>query len=272
MTSDIPRVNVLGVNVAAINMGMALETMESWIKCREAHYVCVTGVHGVIESQRDPSLLQIHNQAGMVTPDGMPLVWLSRLHGHKHADRVYGPDLMLRCCDWSVRNGYRHFFFGGNAGVPEVLAERLKRKIPGLQITGTHSPPFGPVTPEEDEAIVRRINESAPDIVWVGLSTPKQEKWMHEHLGRVRAPVMIGVGAAFDFNAGLKRQAPHWMQRAGLEWLFRLVTEPRRLWRRYAFSIPVFLWNICLQATGARRFDVSPARAAARMDILERHR
>ena len=247
------RANILGVGVSALNMTMALEVIEGWIERREPHYVCVTGVHGVMESQRDENLRRIHNRAGLVTPDGMPLVWLSRLKGFRHVERVYGPDLMLALCERSAAKGYRHFFYGGAEGVPEQLASVLQKRFPGLQVAGTFSPPFRPLTPEEDDQIIQMINEAAPDIVWVGLSTPKQERWMAEHVGRLTAPVLIGVGAAFDFLTGRKPQAPRWMQRAGLEWLFRLLTEPRRLWRRYLINNPLFVALVVLQALGVRR-------------------
>jgi N-acetylglucosaminyldiphosphoundecaprenol N-acetyl-beta-D-mannosaminyltransferase len=254
--SAIARANVLGVGVSAITMSMALGTIEDWIARREAHYVCITGVHGVMESQRDPELRRIHNAAGLVTPDGMPLVWLSRLMGFRAVERVYGPDLMLALCARSADKGYRHFFYGGAPGVCERLAERLQSHFPGLQVAGADAPPFRPLTPEEDQATVRRINALRPDIVWIGLSTPKQERWMAAHIGRLNAPVLIGVGAAFDFHAGLKRQAPRWMQRSGLEWLFRLMTEPRRLWRRYLVNNPWFLWLVLLQALGREQADL----------------
>ncbi len=239
--NKITRTDVLGVNVSAINMDQALATIKGWVDRRAAHYVCVTGVHGVMESHDDPSLRDIHNAAGLVTPDGMPLVWISRMRGFKHADRVYGPDLMLALCEASVNWGGRHFLYGGAEGVPELLAKKLKERFPGLNIVGTYSPPFRALTPQEDEEIVTMINASGADIVWVGLSTPKQERWMHAHIGRLAAPVMLGVGAAFDFHAGLKKQAPRWMQRSGLEWFFRMCTEPKRLWRRYMRNNPRFV-------------------------------
>jgi N-acetylglucosaminyldiphosphoundecaprenol N-acetyl-beta-D-mannosaminyltransferase len=256
--TTISRANVLGVGVSAINMQMALHTIEEWISRREAHYVCITGVHGVMESQRNAEVLRIHNAAGLVTPDGMPLVWLSRLKGFSHVERVYGPDLMLAVCERSVRPGYRHFFYGGAPGVAAKLAGRLESRFPGLQVVGVESPPFRPLTAHEDRAVVERINRARPDIIWVGLSTPKQERWMAEHVDRLNAPVLIGVGAAFDFHAGLKKQAPHWMQRGGLEWLFRLITEPRRLWRRYLINNPWFLWLILLQALGTKSYRLEP--------------
>ncbi|HEX6536113.1 MAG TPA: WecB/TagA/CpsF family glycosyltransferase [Gemmatimonadaceae bacterium] len=251
----VPRVNVLGVGVSALTMPRTVEIIHDWIVRGEHRYVCVCGVHGVMESQRDAELRRIHEAAGLVTPDGMPLVWLSRLHGHRHVERVYGPDLMLALCARSVARGYRHYFYGGADGVAERLAGRLRRRFPGLNVVGTATPPFRPLGEAEDAETVRRINDARPDIVWVGLSTPKQERWMAAHVDRLSAHALIGVGAAFDFHAGLKRQAPRWMQRSGLEWLFRLLTEPRRLWRRYLINNPLFVWDVILQAAGAKRYD-----------------
>ncbi len=248
------RVNILGVGVSAINMAMALDTIDGWIVRREANYVTITGVHGVMESQVDVDVRRIHNQAGMVAPDGMPLVWLGRLSGHNHVDRVYGPDLMLALCDRSTTKGYRQYFYGGDDGVPELLKSKLVNRFPGLNVVGTFSPPFRALSDEEDEKIVEDINDAEPDIVWVGLSTPKQERWMAAHVNRLKAPVLIGVGAAFDFHTGLKMQAPRWIQRGGLEWLFRLLTEPRRLWRRYLRNNPLFILMILQQALGLKRY------------------
>jgi N-acetylglucosaminyldiphosphoundecaprenol N-acetyl-beta-D-mannosaminyltransferase len=234
------RGDVLGVNVSAITMDDAITTLERWISEGRREYVCVTGVHGVMECRRDPLLRKIHNEAGMVTPDGVPLVHFLRLIGKKRTQRVYGPDLMRKMTAVSGQRGYRQFYYGGGAGVAEKLKETLVGAVPGLQVVGTFCPPFRKMTPEEDRAVVDAINAARPHIVWVGLSTPKQERWMAEHLGRIDAPVMVGVGAAFDFLAGTKCQAPEWMQRHALEWLFRLSSEPRRLWRRYAYIVPGF--------------------------------
>ncbi len=250
------RVNILGVGVSAVNMQTTLDIIDGWIARRESHYVCVTGVHGVMESQRDETLRQIHNVAGLVTPDGMPLVWLSHLKGFRYVSRVYGPDLMLALCERSIERDYRHFFYGGAEGVPERLATSLQRRFPGLLVAGTYSPPFRPLATEEDAQVVQMINEANPDVVWVGLSTPKQEQWMATHTGRLIAPVLIGVGAAFDFLSGRKRQSPRWMQRSGLEWLFRLFTEPHRLWRRYLVNNPLFVTLVLLQALGLRRYSL----------------
>lgn len=239
-TSAIPRVDVLGVGVSAINMQMAVAEIERWIGAGEQHYVCVTGVHGVMESQRDPALKEIHNRSGLTTPDGMPMVWAGKKAGAADITRVYGPDLMLEVLALAAERGWRSFFYGAGPGVAEQLAARLSARYPGLQVAGTLSPPFRPLTAAEDEEVVAMINAADTDLLWVGLSTPKQERWMAAHVGRVRAPVLLGVGAAFDMHAGLLPQAPPWMQRNGLEWLYRLAKEPRRLWRRYLGNNPRF--------------------------------
>lgn len=241
------RVRIMGVNVSAITMADALRTVEGWIERRARHFVCITGVHGVIESQSDPELMAIHERAGLVTPDGMPLVWMSRKLGHQRTERVYGPDLMLALTELSARKGYRQYYFGGAPGLADRLRDRLVQRFPGLQVAGTFSPPFQPVGADSDEDTLQAINAARPDILWVGMSTPKQEYWMDRHRDRIDAPVMIGVGAAFDFLAGTKRQAPLWMQRNGLEWLFRLLSEPRRLWRRYGRIVPQFMFGASLQ-------------------------
>jgi N-acetylglucosaminyldiphosphoundecaprenol N-acetyl-beta-D-mannosaminyltransferase len=261
------RCDVLGVQVSAVNMPMAVAQIGDWIERGGNYtYVCITGVHGVMESQRNPQLKRIHNAAGMVTPDGMPMVWINRLNGNSHVDRVYGPDLMLEVCKASPENGYKHFFYGGAPGVAEKLAVKLQERFPGLEVVGTYTPPFRSLTDEEDQEVVRMINRSGADIVWVGLSTPKQELWMADHVGWVQAPVMIGVGAAFDFHAGLKSQAPRWMQRSGMEWFYRMVTEPRRLWKRYLTNNPLFCWYFLLQRLGFRDFSPkAPSHSQQRM-------
>lgn len=246
-----PRVNVLGVGVSAINLPMALDIIEEWIARRTPHYVCVTGVHGVMESWRARELRAIHNAAGLVTPDGMPLAWLAR-RAFAHVTRVYGPDLMAAMCERSLAAGYRHFLYGGTPESLQRLQLALGRRFSGLAIAGTWAPPFRPPTPAEDAREIELINSSDADVVWVGLGTPKQERWMASHVGRVRAPALLGVGAAFDFLAGIKRQAPPWMRTSGLEWLFRLGCEPRRLGRRYLVNNPSFVLLLVLQALRRR--------------------
>jgi N-acetylglucosaminyldiphosphoundecaprenol N-acetyl-beta-D-mannosaminyltransferase len=240
----IDRVDVLGVHVSAIDPPTAVAEIERWVVAGEQHYVCVTGVHGVMESQRDPALKEIHNRSGLTTPDGMPMVWAGRAAGAAHMRRVYGPDLMLAVLERAAERGWSSFFYGGAEGTPERLVERLRERFPGLVVAGTYSPPFRPLTPDEDVAIVERINASGAQLVWVGLSTPKQERWMADHVGRLDAAALLGVGAAFDIHAGTLRQAPRWMQGKGLEWLYRLYREPRRLWRRYLRNNPAFVLAI----------------------------
>jgi N-acetylglucosaminyldiphosphoundecaprenol N-acetyl-beta-D-mannosaminyltransferase len=259
------RVNVLGVGISAIDMRIAIETIEAWIAAGARQYVTVTGVHGVMECQHDEDLRRIHNAAGMVTPDGMPMVWMGRLHGFRHVDRVYGPDLMAAVCELSCQRGWRHFLYGGGDGVAERLRSCLEARFPGIVIAGTCTPPFRPLTPEEDAAVVETVNAAAPDIVWVGLSTPKQERWMAAHVGRVHASVLVGVGAAFDIHSGLKPEAPRWIQRSGLQWVFRLMAEPRRLWRRYFETVPRFLWLVTRQLIGLNRYpDPAPGTVSSR--------
>jgi N-acetylglucosaminyldiphosphoundecaprenol N-acetyl-beta-D-mannosaminyltransferase len=248
--AELQRVNILGVGVNAIDMSIAVNTVRDWIDRNDRNFVCVTGVHGVMESYRDPTLRKIHNAAGLVTPDGMPLVWLGRRLGFGQIKRVYGPDLMLALCEYSMGKAYSHFLYGGGPEVPEKLAEELKDRFPGLQVAGVYSPPFRELTPEEDEGVIKMINDSGAQIVWIGLSTPKQEKWMSSHLKKLKAPVLIGVGAAFDIHSGLKPQAPAWMRNSGLEWLFRLITEPKRLWKRYAINNPMFVALAARQLLG----------------------
>jgi N-acetylglucosaminyldiphosphoundecaprenol N-acetyl-beta-D-mannosaminyltransferase len=238
------RVDVLGVGISAIDPADALGEVTRWIDNGIQHYVCVTGVHGVMESQGDAELLRIHNESGLTTPDGMPMVWAAKLAGAKNTQRVYGPDLMLAVCERAAQRDWSCFLYGATDAVLDQLRANLSDRYPGLKIVGTHSPPFRPLTPEEDDAVVREINASGAQIVWVGLSTPKQERWMASHIGRVNASALFGVGAAFDIHAGNLKQAPRWMQRAGLEWLFRLASEPRRLWRRYAVNNPRFVLAI----------------------------
>jgi N-acetylglucosaminyldiphosphoundecaprenol N-acetyl-beta-D-mannosaminyltransferase len=246
------RANILGVGVSPIAMDEALQTIQKWITSRTKHFVCVTSVHGIMECQANLRLREAHSTAGLVVPDGMPVVWMAQQLGYGDTRQVYGPDLMRRLSDISARSGYRHFYYGGAPGIAELLRERMTQAHPALQVVGTLCPPFRPMTPEEDAAAITQINAANPDIVWVGLSTPKQELWMYEHTGVLNAPVLIGVGAAFDFLSGHKRQPPRWVQKTPLQWLFRLVSEPRRLWRRYVWIVPVFIWRAGLQLAASR--------------------
>lgn len=204
-------------------------------------YICVTSVHGVIMAQDDPAIAQVLNEATIATPDGMPLVWAMRSFGVKDQQRVYGPTLMLKLCEDAARTGTRIFLYGGRDDTLRELCTKLPERFPGLSIAGSYSPPFRALTHEENEQIEELIRRADPDLLFVGISTPKQEKWMYAHRHSFPGVTMIGVGAAFDFHAGRIRQAPAWMQRNGLEWLFRLAVEPLRLWRRYLLITPRFL-------------------------------
>ena len=252
----IPEVNILGVGINAIDVDQALTQISDWIERQERRYVSVCNVHTVMECQKDPEMRRAVNGAGLATPDGMPLVWLGGRKSGQDVRRVYGPDLMLALCALSIRKGYSHYFYGGADGVHERLAEYLSSRFPGLKVAGGYAPPFRTLTPQEDAEVVARINEANPDIVWVGLGTPKQDLWMASHRDRLNAPVLIAVGAAFDFHTGRKPQAPLWMQRSGLEWLFRLLQEPRRLWYRYLIYNPLFVLLVLAQAVGLRRYSI----------------
>lgn len=245
---------VLAISLAAVQISEAIEQLESWIALRDwCHFVAVTGMHGVIEAQNDPAFKNVLNSADLVVPDGMPLVWLARLHGHQLKRRVYGPELMLSFCEQTTGKGYRHFFYGATSSVCELLVQKMRSRFPAIQVVGTHSPPFRPLTPEEDQKVISQINETKADILWVGLSTPKQELWMYAHRRRLNVPVLVGVGAAFDINAGVKRQAPRWMREHGLEWFFRLLQEPRRLWYRYLVYGSQFIFYVSLELLGIRK-------------------
>lgn len=219
-------------------------------------YICVTGVHGVSVAQEDASFRRILNRAFLNTPDGVPTVWMGRWQGFDHMGRVYGPDLMLRICELSSARGFTHFFYGGGPGVAQQLKNRLSERFPGLRILGTYSPPYRPLSANEESDLLAEVARLKPDVFWVGLSTPKQEKFMAQYWQKLEATLFFGVGAAFDFHAGRMRQAPAWMQRSGLEWLFRLGCEPGRLWKRYLRNNPLFIGRAFLQVTGLKRYAI----------------
>jgi N-acetylglucosaminyldiphosphoundecaprenol N-acetyl-beta-D-mannosaminyltransferase len=251
-------VEVLGVGVDAITMAEAVATIAGWIAAGDRQFVCAVPAHTVMDCRADPALRAMVNGAGLNTPDGMSLVWLLRRRGRPAVERVYGPDLLLAVCERSLGPGWRHLFLGGEEGVAAQLAAVLARRFPGLAVAAALCPPFRPPTPDEDAALVGQINAARPDVVWVGLGSPKQERWMAEHRARLDAPVLVGVGAAFDFLTGRKRQAPRWVQRSGLEWLHRLASEPARLWPRYA-RYPLFAALVALESAkraGTRRRNV----------------
>jgi N-acetylglucosaminyldiphosphoundecaprenol N-acetyl-beta-D-mannosaminyltransferase len=256
------RANVLGVGIHAVDMSSAVETIAKAVTNRTKGYVCATGVHGVMEAQRDSSLRKIFSKALLVVPDGMPTVWMGRLQGLRAMRRVFGPDLMLAAFGAIALRDCSHFLYGGPPGVAQQLEANLRQRFPNAQIVGTYTPPFRPLNEAESADLCEVLDHLRPDVVWVGLSTPKQERFMAEYLPRLNTTLMIGVGAAFDFHTGRLNDSPQWVKQSGLQWLHRLCQEPARLWRRYLLNNPLFLAQAALQLTGIRRFDLWPEEQA----------
>ena len=236
---------VLGSPVSITDRASAFGVVETWVTTGVSQYVCVADVHSIMVARTDRAHRQVLDDAGMVLPDGMPLVWTGRLRGERLLRRVCGPDFLEAVCTNAAARSWRHFFIGGADGVAQTLADRLRARNPDLQVCGAISPPFRSLSAEEDSAMVEEIAKAEPHIVWVGLGCPKQERWMRDHIGRLPSCVLIGVGAAFDFHAGRIHRAPKWMRTNGLEWLHRLCCEPRRLWRRYLLDAPLFASLSC---------------------------
>ena len=235
---------ILGVNISAINLQSAGQILGQYIRSGQPHYVCVAPVSTVVSCQENEAYKNVVNGAAMVTPDGMPVVWLAKLLGQAEVSRTYGPDLMLKICEEGEGKGYRHYFFGADDATLHKLENTLRGKFSKINIVGSYAPPFRPLTEEENNDILKKIREVNPDLVWVGLGSPKQDFWMKENFQRLNVPVLLGVGAAFDFISGVKPQAPRLLQKSGLEWLFRLCCEPKRLWRRYFFGNTKFIFLI----------------------------
>jgi len=243
---------VLGVRVDAVRMRDAVAQIERWIGTKPAaRYVAVTGMHGIAEARRSFAFQEALQRADLVVPDGMPLVWIARSRGLALRRRVCGADLMTAVCRRTDPK-YRHFFYGGAPGVAQSLAQSLHEKF-GITVAGTYTPPFRALTSSEEASIAVSVRSAAPDILWVGLGTPRQELWMYEHASKLNVPVMVGVGAAFDMLSGRACRAPRWMQVSGLEWLHRLCHEPRRLSRRYLLQIPPALCAVLCHELFLRR-------------------
>ncbi|MHC4165665.1 MAG: WecB/TagA/CpsF family glycosyltransferase [Planctomycetota bacterium] len=240
------RHEILSIRFDLIAYEIAMKTIERWRAGGQRQYVAITNPHSVLLCHRDELMRQATLRAGMVLPDGVGILLAARLLGYHHSGRATGPTLMLKLCEWGTRKGYRHFFLGGAEGVAAKLAENLSSEYPSLKVAGIYCPPFRPLTDKEDRLTVEQINRTKPDIVWVGLGAPKQEKWMAEHVGRINATALIGVGAAFDFHSGNVRWAPALIRRLGLEWAYRLIQEPGRMWRRNLDS-PLFLSRVIKQ-------------------------
>lgn len=250
----LPAARFLGVSINMVDLESATDVVMSLIADRRRAIVAVTGVHGVMEAQDDRAFKAALNHADLNVPDGMPLVWLGKMAGFSDVGRVFGPDLMLAVTERMSRLGQSAFYYGGQPGVAEELAAEMARRFPGIRTAGTYCPPFRDLSGAEEDSVVAAINGSGADIVWVGLSTPKQERWMTRFRPRLIQPVLIGVGAAFDYNTGRILRAPRWMQRCALEWLYRVYQDPRRLWRRYARNNPRFLFYLLRERLRLKRF------------------
>jgi N-acetylglucosaminyldiphosphoundecaprenol N-acetyl-beta-D-mannosaminyltransferase len=252
-TAGVRTRDVLGVPVSMVDYERTMQVMDRLVTTRERGYVCVAPVHALVEAQDDGELQRALQEATLVVPDGMPVVWAAKLMGESLGDRVYGPELMLRYCAVCAQRGRRVWLYGGrDQGSLAQLALSLRRRFPGIQIVGGYSPPFGALSAEEESFVVAQINEIEPDVVWVGIGVPKQEKWMARMRDRLEVPVMCGVGAAFDFHSGRVQMAPAWMQKRGLEWVYRTAQEPRRLLPRYLKTNPRFVLGVGRQCLAER--------------------
>jgi N-acetylglucosaminyldiphosphoundecaprenol N-acetyl-beta-D-mannosaminyltransferase len=254
-----PRANVLGVGVHAVNPRSALKIITDAVINRDKGYVCATGVHGVMEAQRSSDLRTIFARALLVVPDGMPTVWMGHLQGLRTMARVFGPDLMLAVMGCPQLHGCSHFLYGGNDGVAEQLRKSLAGHFPHARVVGTYTPPFRELSQEEESHLFKLVDRLRPDIIWVGLSTPKQERFMARYQHRLHTTVVIGVGAAFDFHTGRLRDSPAWVKRVGLQWFHRLLQDPKRLWKRYLINNPRFLVEAALQICGLKEYPLSDA-------------
>lgn len=253
MSNTVERVTekVLAAPIDVLTWSSALERISAWASAHESRYICITNVHSVVTATQDGDFGKIVSEADMVTPDGAPVAWMLRKLGHADQQRINGPDLMIRYCALAAERGESIFLYGSTPETLATLQGVLASRFPALVIAGAYSPPFRPLTAEEDQAVIEQINTSGAGSVWVSLGCPKQEKWMAEHRGKINA-VMVGVGAAFDYHAGTIQRAPLWMQHAGLEWLHRLCSEPRRLWRRYFVTNSLFILLASKQLLGQR--------------------
>ena len=244
--TKIPTCNIMGVNIAAINMEWLLDYLNKNIQDLKGDYICVSNVHTTVTSYEDSSYCDVQNGGLMAIPDGGPLSSVGRKRGHEKMARTTGPSLMGEVFQISAEKGYRHYFYGSTEKTLKLLEEKLKENYPGMQIAGMYSPPFRPLTEEEDKKIIEKINETNPDFVWIGLGAPKQEKWMAAHQGQIDG-LMLGVGAGFDYYAGNIDRAPEWMQKHNLEWLYRLIQDPKRLFKRYLVTNTKFIWNAMIR-------------------------
>jgi N-acetylglucosaminyldiphosphoundecaprenol N-acetyl-beta-D-mannosaminyltransferase len=249
-----PAARLLGISVEALDMERTLSRIAGELEARRKGYICMANVHGIMEAHGDAELAAIYAGSSITVPDGTPTVWVGRLQGHKAMQRVAGPDLMLEVFRRKEFSGCTHFLYGGEEHVAEQLRERFTRRFPWARIVGTYTPPFRDLNAEEEESLIARVRELKPDIIWVGISTPRQERFMQRYLHRLDTTLMFGVGAAYDFHTGRIQDAPQWIKTIGMQWLHRLLQDPGRLWMRYFRSNPAFLWHIALQLSGLRQY------------------
>lgn len=240
---NIETCNILGVDIIISSMSWVSTIFFERLEELRGEYICISNVHTSVMAYEDQQYRKVQNEAFMAVPDGKPLVLVCRKRGFRNAKRIAGPDLMLKVLEMSQEKCYSHYFYGSTEETLEKLKENLLKSYPDLKIAGMLAPPFRPLTEEEDQEIVRKINEAKPDFIWIGLGAPKQENWMYAHRGKVNG-IMLGVGAAFDFHAGTLKRAPKWMQEYCLEWLYRLLQDPKRLFRRYLETNTKFIWRI----------------------------
>jgi N-acetylglucosaminyldiphosphoundecaprenol N-acetyl-beta-D-mannosaminyltransferase len=245
---------VLDVSIEAFDMEGAIERVSIELEERRKGYICLANVHGIMEAHRDPRLAAIYAASTLTLPDGTPTVWVGRWQGYKWMQRVAGPELMLEIFRRKEFAAYKHFLYGGEENVAQHLQKRLEDRFPWTRIVGAYTPPFRDLYPEEEQALISRVRELKPDIIWVGIGTPKQEYFMQRYLHDLETTLMFGVGAAFDFHTGRIQDAPQWVKHIGMQWLHRLVQDPRRLWKRYLLNNSAFLWHITLQLAGIRRY------------------
>lgn len=251
-------VDILGVRTNASSFDEAVQTLLRWSKDKSGRYVSTATAYTLVMAAQNPYIMNALNTADIVTADGMPIVWLQRRFGEQYAERVYGPDLMHALCRESVKHEIQHFFYGGLPGIPEMLVERLQTLYPGLRVAGMHSPAGNVLSALPQPATVALLNDAKPDIIWVGLGSPKQDLWMYAYRDHLNAPLLIGVGAAFDFLSGAKPQAPKWMQQSGFEWFYRLLTEPRRLAKRYVVYNTLFVYLLIRASLAGRASKPHP--------------
>lgn len=271
-TTQQPLVDVLGIHIAPFDLNGALAFLSNAIAHRIKGYVCLAGVHGIMEAHRNPTLHDTFEASLLSLPDGIPTVWVGHWQGHAAMRQITGPDLMLEIIGGPHFAGCTHFLYGGKPGIAEELRDTLQQRFPRSRILGTYTPPFRDLSPLEEKQFIATINTLRPDIVWVGISTPKQERFMRRMLPHLDTTLMFGVGAAFDFHTGRIKDCPQWVKRAGLQWLDRLIQDPRHLWRRYLRNNPTFLWFIFLQLTGLKRYTPPPVvtRPATGPQILQK--